>query len=310
MVRFELTKITRTGWPSVAALPRDHNSLSRARGGHGGPPIQVVSGPRSLRLLMMQRRRFYAPPDSISREVALLSREESHHLTRVLRLKPGDEVFVFDGCGREYRCEFLKVEQARAKLLVVDQLADVVESPHSVRLGQALAKGEKFDFIVQKATELGVSSIVPLITDHADVKLAEVRSEKKLERWRRISLEALKQCGRRTLVDIEPPIAVGKFLERPARDIDGPTASSVIVFSEKGGLLIADALRGMTSGSRLTALIGPEGGWSEDEFSLFAATGVRAVTLGPRTLRTETAAIAAITLIQHTLGDLSAALRQ
>jgi len=259
---------------------------------------------------MMQRRRFYAPPDSISREVALLSREESHHLTRVLRLKPGDEVFVFDGCGREYRCEFLKVEQARAKLLVVDQLADVVESPHSVRLGQALAKGEKFDFIVQKATELGVSSIVPLITDHADVKLAEVRSEKKLERWRRISLEALKQCGRRTLVDIEPPIAVGKFLERPARDIDGPTASSVIVFSEKGGLLIADALRGMTSGSRLTALIGPEGGWSEDEFSLFAATGVRAVTLGPRTLRTETAAIAAITLIQHTLGDLSAALRQ
>jgi 16S rRNA (uracil1498-N3)-methyltransferase len=258
----------------------------------------------------MQRRRFYAPPDSISREVVMLSREETHHLTRVLRLKPGDEAFVFDGSGHEYRCRFLKVEETRARLVVVDELADVVESPLTLKLGQSLAKGEKFDFIVQKATELGVSSIVPLITDRADVKLAEVRSEKRLERWRRISLEALKQCGRRSLVEIEPPMAVGKLLDRPARDIDPAIASTVVVFSEKGGAGIADALAEVAHRSSLTVLIGPEGGWSEDEFSLFAARGVTLVTLGPRVLRTETAAVVAMTLIQHALGDLSAELRQ
>jgi len=253
----------------------------------------------------MQRRRFYAPPDKINRETVMLSREETHHLTRVLRLKPGDEAFVFDGCGREYRCNFLKVVEACARLAIVDELADVVESPLTLKLGQALAKGEKFDFIVQKATELGVTAIVPLITDRADVKLAEVRSEKKAERWRRISLEALKQCGRRRLVEIEAPMAVGKLLDRPARDIDPSTASAVIVFSEKGGVVIADALAALAAGSSLMALIGPEGGWSEDEISLFAARGVNSVTLGPRVLRTETAAIAAMTLIQHTLGDVS-----
>lgn len=253
----------------------------------------------------MQRRRFYAPPDNINREVVMLSREETHHLTRVLRLKPGDEVFVFDGCGREYRCNFLKIEETRARLAVVDELADLVESPLTLELGQALAKGEKFDFIVQKATELGVSSIVPLITDRADVKLADVRSEKKMERWRRISLEALKQCGRRRLVEIKAPMAVGKLLDRPARDIDRSIDCAVVVFSEKGGVVIADALAGLSAGSSLTALIGPEGGWSEDEISLFAARGVNSVTLGPRVLRTETAAIAAMTLIQHALGDVS-----
>ncbi|MEK6300150.1 MAG: 16S rRNA (uracil(1498)-N(3))-methyltransferase [Acidobacteriota bacterium] len=257
----------------------------------------------------MQRRRFYAPPDNINNEVVMLSRDETHHLTRVLRLKPGDEAFVFDGCGREYRCNFLRVEETHARLAVGDELADVVESPLCLTLGQALAKGEKFDFIVQKATELGVSSIVPLITDRADVKLAEARSEKKVERWRRISLEALKQCGRRRLVEIEAPMTVGELLDRRVRDIDAVIACTVIVFSEQGGIVIADAFKGLAAGSNLTALIGPEGGWSDDEISLFAERGVKSVTLGPRVLRTETAAVVAMTLIQHELGDLSAELK-
>ena len=111
----------------------------------------------------MQRRRFYAPPDSIIGATVMLSREETHHLTRVLRLKPGDEAFVFDGCGREYRCSLVKVEANQARLEVIAELLDAVESPLRLILGQSLTKGEKFDFIVQKATELGVSSIVPLL---------------------------------------------------------------------------------------------------------------------------------------------------
>jgi 16S rRNA (uracil1498-N3)-methyltransferase len=260
----------------------------------------------------MQRRRFYAPPDSIIGATAMLSREETHHLTRVLRLKPGDEAFVFDGYGREYRCSFLKVEDNRARLEVIAELLDAVESPLRLTLGQSLAKGEKFDFIVQKATELGVSSIVPLIADRADVKLAEGRSEKRLERWRRISLEALKQSGRRTIVEIRDPMSVRELLGEKARDSgeDSFETGAAFVFSEQGGAPIGDALAGAVDASGITVLIGPEGGWSDDEFNLFAARDVKSVTLGPRVLRTETAAIVAMTLIQHALGDVSAGFKR
>jgi 16S rRNA (uracil1498-N3)-methyltransferase len=255
----------------------------------------------------MQRRRFYAPPDRIIGGTAMLSREETHHLTRVLRLKPGDEAFVFDGCGSEYRCSFLKVEDNRARLEVIAELLDAVESLLRLTLGQSLAKGEKFDFIVQKATELGVSSIVPLIADRADVKLAEGRSEKRLERWRRISLEALKQCGRRTIVEIRDPMSVRELLGEEARDSSENSfeTGAVFVLSEQGGAPVGDALAEVPDGSAITVLIGPEGGWSDDELILFAARDVKSVTLGPRVLRTETAAIAAMTLIQHALGDVS-----
>lgn len=255
----------------------------------------------------MQRRRFYALPDKINREVVMLSHEETHHLTRVLRLKPGDEAFVFDGCGREYRCRFLQVEDHCALLEVIEELLDAVESPLLITLGQSLAKGEKFDVIVQKATELGVSSIVPLLTDQADVKLTDERWEKRLERWRRISLEALKQCGRRTIVEIRNPMSLGALLDEEARDSGGNSleTGAVLVFSEKGGAIVEAALAETADASAVTILVGPEGGWSDDEFGLFARRGTKSVTLGSRILRTETAAIVAITLVQHALGDVS-----
>lgn len=255
----------------------------------------------------MQRRRFYAPPQEINGAIAMLSPDETRHLTRVLRLKPGDEVFVFDGCGREYRCNFMKVEGDCARLEVLEEFLDAVESPLLITLGQSLAKGEKFDLIVQKATELGVSSIVPLLADQADVKLTDERWEKRVERWRRISLEALKQCGRRTIVEISNPMSVRALLDKEARASGGnpPETGAVLVFSEKGGVLVDAALAETADASAITVLVGPEGGWSDDEFSLFAQRGTKSVTLGPRKLRTETAAIVAMTLIQHALGDVS-----
>lgn len=254
----------------------------------------------------MQRRRFYAPPKDIGTLVTL-SRDETHHLTRVLRLKPGDEAFVLDGCGREYRCTLLKIEHDRAKLEVIEELLDSVESPVRITLCQSLAKGEKFDLVIQKATELGVSSIVPLLADHADVRLTDERWENRLGRWRRISLEALKQCGGRTIVGIGNPLSVRELL-----DVEAPRVREqpfeprdVLVFSERGGAVVDAALAGTGQASAVTLLVGPEGGWSDDEFRLFAERDVKSVSLGPRTLRTETAAIVAIALIQHALGDVS-----
>ena len=251
----------------------------------------------------MTRRRFYAPPDELRESFITLSVEETHHLTHVLRLAPGDQAFVFDGGGHEYRCKLKGVKDNRAQLEVGEVLSDVVESPVEITLAQALAKGEKFDLIVQKATELGVSRIVPLLTRYAEARLDDQQTARRLERWRRISLEAVKQCGRRKLVEITAPCTLSEFLG------DGGLASSahqmLLLFSERGGVAITDALGERSKPHAFVAMVGPEGGWSDDDLALLNAAGSKAVTLGPRVLRTETAAIVALALIQQAIGDLS-----
>ncbi len=248
---------------------------------------------------MMARRRFYAPPEQVEGAAVNLSGEESHHLSRVLRLKPGDTVFVFDGRGVERECTIAEIKSNSARLRIIRVLEDEVESPARLTLAQAVARGEKFDLIVQKATELGVSRIVPLSSHHSDVKLSLEQAEKRLERWRRISLEALKQCGRRRLVELTQLLTVGEFIER-ALD----SSEHVLVFSERGGSPIESALKEAPGASPISALVGPEGGWSDEELSLMEERGCKFVTLGPRVLRAETAAIVAISLLQHLTGDL------
>lgn len=252
---------------------------------------------------LMQRHRFYAPTNCFDGSVINLPREETHHLARVLRMKAGDEAFVFDGCGSEYLCRIAIVKDNRAQLEIIKPLDNAVESPIDLTLAQALAKGEKFDLIVQKATELGARRIAALATEHVDVKLKDEQAEKRLERWRRISLEALKQSGRRTLVEIVGPISLEEFTH--TLEAESTAARVMLVFSERGGTSINDALARELENAAVIALIGPEGGWSDDELSLLENRGAKFVTLGPRVLRTETAAIAAVVLIQHRLGDVS-----
>lgn len=247
----------------------------------------------------MSRRRFYVTPELISDSNIVLSTEESHHLARVLRLKTGEEAFVFDGHGREYRCRVAAIEKTGTQLEIIDELKDRVESPLRLILAQALAKGEKFDFIVQKATELGVNTIAPIVTDHTDIKLSEDSSARRLDRWQRISLESLKQCGRRHLVKILSPVNLNEFVQSLA------TSNAILVMSERGGLPIREAVRDSESDSDLAVIIGPEGGWSDRELDIFQKRECKLVSLGPRILRTETAAIAAVTLVQHALGDIS-----
>lgn len=250
----------------------------------------------------MQRRRFYAAPDEIGESSITLSRDESHHLTRVLRLREGDEAFAFDGCGREYRCRVSRVDAQSAQLEIVETLGDAVESLLDLTLAQALAKGEKFDTIVQKATELGVRRIIPLVTEHSDVRLNDERAERRAERWRRIALEALKQSGGRRLVTIQAPMAFRDFIASTTSQSATPV---LLVFSERGGQAVNEALGEISTTQPVMACVGPEGGWSDEELKMLAARGARFVTLGPRILRTETAAIVAVMLIQHRLGDLS-----
>jgi 16S rRNA (uracil1498-N3)-methyltransferase len=254
----------------------------------------------------MQRRRFYASPDEFDGARVRLSPDESHHLLRVLRLARGEQVYVFDGRGGEFQCRFAEAAGKSAVLEVVASLDDEVESPLPLTLVQGLAKGEKFDWIVQKATELGVSRIIPLASEHADLKLNREQSEKRVERWQRISLEALKQCGRRRLVEISGPRSLADLLAQGggASELAEP-GPVFICFNERGGKPLGEALGGLAERPSVMALIGPEGGWSDREIDLMEAQGWLSATLGRRVLRTETAALVALTLLQHLLGDLS-----
>lgn len=230
-----------------------------------------------------------------------LGGDEAHHLARVLRLREGDRVFVFNGAGEEWECAITRIGKNESDLSVVRQLMDVVESPLELTLAQALIKGDKFDWVVQKATELGVTRIVPLITDHGDVKRAEERAEHRLARWRRIALEAVKQCGRRRLVEIAEPIS---FVEFSATTAKVRSSASNLIFSERGGRSLREIAGTLREIRQLSICVASEGGWSDAELQRAEANYFLAVHLGSRILRTETAAVAAVALAQHLFGDL------
>lgn len=245
----------------------------------------------------MQRHRFFALPSQIAPPRILLDAEESHHLAKVLRLEEGDPVFVFDGEGREYECEVETAERKESRLRILREWIDPVESPLELTLAQALVKSDKFDWIVQKGTELGVTRIVPLITEHCEIKKAEERAEQKLSRWRRISMEALKQCGRRRLVEIAEPVHFSELAK-------AQQAANNLFFSERNGKPFEEIARRVDLRQPFNLFIGPEGGWSEREKRKAEEHGFHSVTLGSRILRTETAAVVAMTLAQHLAGDL------
>lgn len=246
----------------------------------------------------MTRRRFYAPPDAFSadRTSARLSADETRHLRDVLRLKAGDEIYLFDGAGREHQAEILSLSRDSADVNVIAEIDPASpESPLDFTLATALLKGEKFDLVVQKATELGVSSLVPVITSRADVRLkSDDDAVRKVTRWRRIALEATKQCGRARVMNVEKPVNFAELIKAPG-DLH-------LMFAERGGDSLASALN--PPAKRVIALVGSEGGWDDDEIDKARSAGWKIVTLGGRTLRAETAAIAIAGLIQNHLGDL------
>jgi len=251
----------------------------------------------------MTRRRFYAPPAAFAPDGAavVLSAEESRHLRDVLRLRAGDEAFVFDGEGREFACAVTRAggRGEGARLEVRREAAPPrPESPLDLTLAVGLLKGEKFDLVVQKATELGASRVVPVLTKRADVRLRDERdAASRVERWRRLALEAAKQSGRARLPAVETPAAFDAFVARAPRG-----GELRLLFAERDGRGLDEAAP--ESAPAVSALVGPEGGWDDAELEEARRLGWRLVTLGGRTLRAETAAIAVATILQHRFGDV------
>ena len=225
-----------------------------------------------------------------------LGTDEARHLREVLRLKTGDEVYVFDGRGREFRCVVVASRRDSAELRIEAEIEPAKPESHlQLNLCVALLKGDKFDLVVQKATELGVTKITPLITRYADIHLRdESDATKRVARWRRIALEAAKQSGRAFVPEISLPVQFESVLD---------TNGLGVMFSERGGESLENLTRQPTSQS-VTALVGSEGGWSDEEIETARARNFHVITLGGRILRAETAAITVAVLLQHRFGDL------
>lgn len=221
--------------------------------------------------------------------------DAANHIARVLRLEPGAPLTVFDGRGGEYSA---RIEALRKSAVIIEVQArspSSRESSLSLTLAQGVSRGERMDWVVQKATELGVSRIIPVLTERTVVKLDARQSERKLAHWQGVAVAACEQSGRDRIPDIVAPLPLHDFL----RDIDPQTTR--LLLSPTGTQRVTDL---KAPERRIVVLIGPEGGLAETEQRAAIGAGFLAVRMGPRVLRTETAAVAALTLLQHQFGDL------
>ena len=238
-------------------------------------------------------RRFYAPIECFREDTVTLDADETRHLRDVLRLRKSDEVSVFDGAGREFRCLIREIGKKNSDLTVVEEMKPTSpESAFEITLAATVLNGDKYDLVIQKAVELGVAALVPLQTIRGDVKVRD--AAKRLERWRRIALEATKQCGRAMLMEIAGPATFDQI-------ISGGKDTNLVLFSERDG----NDFSTIAAGKKITALVGPKGGWDDSELEAARSNDVNIVTLGGRILRAETAAISLTAILQHRFGDLN-----
>lgn len=243
----------------------------------------------------MSTLRLFSPIQLRANASLSLGDEQARYVGRVLRLRPGDALTVFDGNGGEYSATVRLVTKQELNLSVGEHIARDTESSLRIRLVQGISRGERMDIVIQKATELGVHRISPVLTDFSVVKLSPIRAEKRRTHWQKIAQSACEQCERNIVPAIDEPQNLVDWYSDNA-GLDEPQL-----------ILRADAIDTMPAidvpGRDLTILVGPEGGFSEAEQERAAAAGMHAVRIGPRVLRTETAALAALSIAQASWGD-------
>ncbi len=220
-----------------------------------------------------------------------LPEAQAHYISRVLRHVAGDAVQLFDGSGQEYLGELIEVGKKAVRVELREQLAGQAESPLRIHLGQGLSRGERMDWAIQKATELGVSEITPIVSERCEVRLKDERADKRLAHWRQVAISACEQCGRSVLPVIHAPITLAEWQAHVQAELK-------LVLHP-----VAAPLESHARPHSLAFLIGPEGGLSEAEVAQAKAAGFHAARLGPRVLRTETAPVVALAVAQQLWGD-------
>ena len=237
--------------------------------------------------------RLYVPAELLAGTTLALPDGPAKHVTRVLRMGEGAPLIVFDGRGQEAGVRLAEVSRKQTTVTVEAVWAGSGESPLAVHLGQAISKGDRMDYAIQKAVELGVSAITPLYTERGDVRLKGDREEKKLAHWQAVAASACEQSGRAVVPPVHPPQTLGEWLaerQEPLRLMLHLATGNGFAQSE--------------CPASAALLIGPEGGLSEADIQAATASHFMPLTLGPRVLRTETAPVVALTLLQHHFGDM------
>jgi len=226
-----------------------------------------------------------------------LDENAARYVGRALRLAPNDKLTLFDGRGGEFQATIVAMSKNKVTVAIGEHSDRTVESPLTIHLLQGISRGERMDFVMQKATELGVQRITPLISDYTVVKLDAKRAEKRRQHWRGIVASACEQSGRNSLPDVSSPQPLRSWL---GENVNAGGTRLILKPGSDGSLRFVGE-----EDQPMILLIGPEGGFSDNEYELAEATGFREIGFGKRVLRTETAAMAAIASLQTLYGDLA-----
>jgi len=242
----------------------------------------------------MRLTRIYLAENLTLGNHVFLDGRASNHVLRVLRLRVADPLVVFDGQGHEFSAEITAIHKQLAQILLKESVIPIAESPLFIHLGQAISRGDNMDYSLQKAVELGVKTITPLLTERGGIKLTTERLDNKLVHWQQIIISACEQSGRAYLPQLVPAQTLSDWLKQQQE------ACKLLLHPGR-----EKHLKIITPGnSQICLLVGPEGGFSDKEVALAEQCGFTTISLGPRILRTETAAPAAITAIQCFWGDM------
>jgi 16S rRNA (uracil1498-N3)-methyltransferase len=246
----------------------------------------------------MEENRFYHSENLELKHVVELGAQTHIHATKVLRLKVGDQFALFNGDGFDYVARIIELSKHKTSVEIIDRYEVNHESPLKITLAQGLAAGDKMDWIIQKAVELGIQSIQPLLTERSIVKLDRERADKKIEHWKTVAISACEQTGRSIIPDISSPTHLTQWLSNQNQTTDSlkliltPAKAQNLNHLEKPS-------------SPVVFIVGPEGGFSEKEMDLALRSGFVPVNFGKRILRTETASIVALSIMQNLWGDFA-----
>lgn len=241
--------------------------------------------------------RFFLPPSKIKGGYPIITGQQAWHIHKVLRIKKGDKIVIFNGEGKEYIVEVIASSPFQVKTQIIESYTRDVESPLMIVLAQAVPKLPKMDLIVQKATEIGIAEIIPLITERTPASYDHI--EKRMERWNHIIIESTQQSGRSRIMKLHKPLVFDELISFSKAEI----GLRLICFEKAKGKL-KEMLSSQNQHQKAIIAIGPEGSFTEQEINQAVQNGFVPVNLGPRTLRTETAGIVIASILQFYFGDL------
>lgn len=241
--------------------------------------------------------RFFVKPEQVREDCLVICGADVNHIKNVLRMSVGEEISVSDGCGMDYFGTITELSKDAVKVHIENSWASYVELDTKLYLFQGLPKGDKLELIIQKAVELGVYAVVPVITKRTIVKLDEKKEAKKLSRWQAIAESASKQSGRAIVPEVYAPVSFSRALEMA----EGLSASIIPYEKAKGMDAAREVIRGLKGRQSIGIFIGPEGGFDTQEVQAALEMGAAAISLGRRILRTETAGLAALSILMFEL---------